>query len=583
MTATIRAADFVGTLGVNTHIDFAAYGYQNLSVVEAAINYLGLKNLRDSPQSPADVGANGTWLQVAMATGAKFDAYIPEGSPADMQASLNLMPQLASQSILTSIEGPNEEDDAYATGLGNTLAIAANFQKNNLWPLAQNLHLPVINMSFGAGWTAANGWIGDYGSVGDLANYATYGNAHIYPTSGQTPDSAIQRIDGLAKLADSTEPVVATEVGWDRNQGYSQQAVAKFVLDAAMDGIKNGNVKTYFYALFDDGAGSFGLMNQNGTPMPAGTALHNLTTLLADNAANASTFTTGSLSYTLSHTTGNDNSLLFEKSDGSWWISLWNEVDPGHNVVLTLANPAAEIKVFDPLAGTGPSADVAGASSVTVKLVDHPLLIEVLPSQVASPPPAAPPPQPPPLPPPPPPSTITLAPTDANPVVLDSNVTIVATAGNHMLFIGGTHDVATLTGGTETVQAYQGNNTITTGAGNDTIRIAGSGNVIDAGSGTNRIEDSGSGNTLVMPAKGRDDVFGYVIQNGDTIDFRAALKATGWNGQATTLANFLHVKMSGNDAIITISATASGATVGTMDLHDSGILSLSGLLAHAEI
>jgi hypothetical protein len=60
MTVMMRAADFIGTLGVNTHIDFAAYGYQNLSVVEASINYLGLKNLRDSPQSPGDVGPQGT-------------------------------------------------------------------------------------------------------------------------------------------------------------------------------------------------------------------------------------------------------------------------------------------------------------------------------------------------------------------------------------------------------------------------------------------------------------------------------------------------------------------------------------------
>jgi hypothetical protein len=51
MTTAMRAADFIGTLGVNTHIDFAAYGYQNLSVVESAINYLGLKNLRDSAGS----------------------------------------------------------------------------------------------------------------------------------------------------------------------------------------------------------------------------------------------------------------------------------------------------------------------------------------------------------------------------------------------------------------------------------------------------------------------------------------------------------------------------------------------------
>ena len=41
-----------------------------------------------------------------------------------------------------------------------------------------------------------------------------------------------------------------------------------------------------------------------------------------------------------------------------------------------------------------------------------------------------------------------------------------------MLFIG-THDAAILTGGTETVQAYQDYNTITTDKGNDTIRFAG--------------------------------------------------------------------------------------------------------------
>src|ERR1700704_6041000 len=150
MTTTIRAADFVGTLGVNTHIDFATYGYQNLSIVEASINYLGLKNLRDSPESTSDVGINGSWQQVATATGAKFDAYIPEGSLANMQASLNLMPQLASQGILNSIEGGNEEDDPYAATLGNTLIIAANFQ-HNVWTLGQQLNLPVINMSFGAG------------------------------------------------------------------------------------------------------------------------------------------------------------------------------------------------------------------------------------------------------------------------------------------------------------------------------------------------------------------------------------------------------------------------------------------------
>src|SRR5215472_8274283 len=85
----IRASMFIDTIGVNTHLDFAAYGYQNLAITEAAINYLGIKNLRDSAvysTSPA------LWLQVANATGAKFDDYISETSPSGMASDLSFVP-----------------------------------------------------------------------------------------------------------------------------------------------------------------------------------------------------------------------------------------------------------------------------------------------------------------------------------------------------------------------------------------------------------------------------------------------------------------------------------------------------------
>ena len=101
-----------------------------------------------------------------------------------------------------------------------------------------------------------------------------------------------------------------------------------------------------------------------------------------------------------------------------------------------------------------------------------------------------------------------------------------------MLFIGGTHDAATLTGGTEQVWAYQGYNTIVTGAGNDIINVAGTGNTLNGGAGTNTINESGGGNTIVMPAAGAglDEIFGYVVQNCDKFDFTAALKATAGMG-----------------------------------------------------
>ena len=42
--------------------------------------------------------------------------------------------------------------------------------------------LPVINMSFGSGWTAANNWHGDYDKVGNLSPFADYANAHTVGT-----------------------------------------------------------------------------------------------------------------------------------------------------------------------------------------------------------------------------------------------------------------------------------------------------------------------------------------------------------------------------------------------------------------
>src|SRR4051794_26975257 len=156
MAAAISTTAFIGTLGVNTHLDFFAYGYQNLSTVESAIRYLGLSNLRDSAQDPNDVTL---WQKVAQATGAKFDDYIGETSPAGMSVDLSYVTQLANLGLLNYLEGGNEEDDDYPASLGNTLAITAKFQQQ-VYTLGHQLGLPVINMSFGSGWTWENNWAG---------------------------------------------------------------------------------------------------------------------------------------------------------------------------------------------------------------------------------------------------------------------------------------------------------------------------------------------------------------------------------------------------------------------------------------
>src|SRR5882724_5783518 len=215
-STAISTNTVVNSIGVNTHIDFNKYGYQNLTTTEAAINYLGIKNLRDCANNPNDVGPNGTWQQVANATGAKFDDFMTEGSPASDMNDLGFAKQLASQGILNFIEGGNENDDAFAISQGNSLAWTASFQQQ-VFAAGQAAGLPVINMSFGAGWTAANNWHGDYDKVGNLSAFANFANAHTYPNVGQTPDSAIKQLNSDALLAAGSRPVIATEIGWNNS------------------------------------------------------------------------------------------------------------------------------------------------------------------------------------------------------------------------------------------------------------------------------------------------------------------------------------------------------------------------------
>ena len=222
MAIAISATEFIGSLGVNTHIDFAAYGYQNLAMVESNINYLGVKTIRDSAEVATDAQ---TWLQVAQATGAKFDDYIAETSPAGMQTDLGFVQQLAQKGVLASLEGGNEEDDSYPASLGNTLLTTAQFQ-HQVYALGQQLKLSVINMSFGAGWTAANNWQGDYGAVGDLSADTGYANAHTYPNPGQLPDETIRRMNGLAILAASTRPVISNTMSQAPAASYCSRSGA---------------------------------------------------------------------------------------------------------------------------------------------------------------------------------------------------------------------------------------------------------------------------------------------------------------------------------------------------------------------
>lgn len=386
---------FINSLGINTHVDFLNSPYSNITMVENSINYLGIKNLRDSPDMPADIGASGLWQKIANATGAKFDAFLREGSVAHMQSDLASVAALAPQGILNFIEGGDEEDDQMAVQQGNSLAAAASEQKQ-VYATGQKYGLPVINMSFGQGWSTSS--TGDYGKEGNLAAYTNYANAHTYAGTGNPPGSAIAALDSDAKLAAVGKPVITSEFGYYTTgsttdvSSVSQTVQAKYILDGVMDAYVQGDAKTYIYELLDeqsgDGAawGNFGLFTSSGAPKPAATALHNLTTLLADKGG---AFTPGTLGYSLSGTLSTDHTMLLEKSDGTFWLAIWNEARlsgpsspttitvPNHTVTLSLAATAGTVQIFDPMTGTSAQKSLSNVSTVSVSVPDHPILVEI--------------------------------------------------------------------------------------------------------------------------------------------------------------------------------------------------------------
>jgi len=103
------------------------------------------------------------------------------------------------------------------------------------------------------------------------------------------------------------------------------------------------------------------------------------------------------------------------------------------------------------------------------------------------------------------PTSVTIPQTQASTTVSLSQVSVVATAGDHMLFISGTGDTMKLSGGTNTVT------------------------------------DTGGSNTYVLPAagKGYDAFTSNVLTAKDTFDLHTALAATNWTGSTATLSNYL--------------------------------------------
>lgn len=392
------AQKLLNGFGVNTHIDEAAYQTMTLATVENCINRLGgIKLLRDAMANDSD---STWWTQVAQATNTAFICYIGQTDQTNFQTEFDRIGAMAA-TYIAAFEGCDEADTGQAEGYNETLAEAATFQQTVYSQGGQAYKVPTIQMSFGQGWST-NPNTGNYGTVGNLAAYADYGNIHFFTNNNPQLNWVFNNyVNNMASLPTPGKPVAVTEFGWIQQTGSSynscsEQTAAVYLLETIFVAWLYGCPYYIWRSLIDDVSGTpIGLFDSSGNARPSATAVANLFALLTDSGSNALTFTPGKLNYTLGSfpaQAGNacgGYQALFQKSDGSFWLVLWNEQtlnDSNGNdiavapvtITLTLGTQAVSATVYDPVTSTTPVQSESNVTTMSISLPARPILVKII-------------------------------------------------------------------------------------------------------------------------------------------------------------------------------------------------------------
>jgi hypothetical protein len=252
-TTAISTLDFVDSIGINTHLGYIGSSYSNLSLVERALEYLGVTSVRDV----APVSYMLSTYETLAALGIKFDL-IASNADASVNVSANLAQIVAlveaNPGSVIAIEGPNELNvpSNYVTYDGQS-ATSPTVADEIMQALYQGVEstpslaaIPIYNLSVSEG-TA--GWSTFESGLGNESAYVTAANAHVYYPNGEQPQTQLLYELPHAEEAVPGGPVVITETGYPTqgtggSGGVDQVTQARETLNALMDAYKDGVSQT---------------------------------------------------------------------------------------------------------------------------------------------------------------------------------------------------------------------------------------------------------------------------------------------------------------------------------------------------
>jgi hypothetical protein len=545
MSAPIRSSEFVGSIGVAAHLSLYGTPARAAQAV-SAVQYLGISGMRTT-FSAALVQPGGVADKLA-AAGVRFDVLM--GGAGALADSVGFAATFAKAHphSLAALEGPNEINNWPITfnglsgvkaGIAFTDALAG-MARSNPWLAGADIY------DFtGASRTAATS-----------ADAAGFTNIHPYPQRGAQPYDWLEHVVQAAAVPGKglviTEAGYTTTTGQAALEGVDPTVQAKLTLNLLADARLLGVAKTYLYQLSGTtAAGSidsgFGLFDAQLRAKPVATAIHNLTTILADPAADAGSFTPHALDYAISGLPEGAHSLLIEKAGGTYELMIWAEPDiwneaadaaiaaPASTVTVMLSG-SARLSVYDPLVSASAVAAAEG-NTISLAVSDHVMVVEIagLPAGAA-----------------------------VQPAKYDLPILLSATANADHLTGGGNDDVMSGMSGNDVLLGGGGDDRLTGGMGTDDLT---------GGSGADTFVFQTAQQSTVTQ---RDTIRDFGVAEGDRIDLaRIDANAKLGGDQAFALGGPAFTKVAGQ----LIQADSAEGLVVSGDLNGDGKADFALLLA----
>lgn len=377
-----RPADsFVGSVGVNTHFYYSDTPYvEDFPLVKQRLAELGVRHIRENI-APDDRPDQYRRLRELAAAGVKADLIL--GDPRNGISTLDHMLSVVKTELpnaLDAVEGPNEFN---AQGVSNWAEELREYQEHLYTAVKSDpslSSLTVIGPSI-TSWGAAE-------ELGEISGMLDVGCAHPY--TSRPPETVVtEALERSAQTA-GTKPAYTTETGYHTALNYkstseaflpvTEAAQAVYMPRAFLEQYRRGVSRTYSYELLDEfpdpklteRESNFGLLRNDLSKKPAFVALQNLIAILKDTE---SSFTPGSLDYSLGGNQEDLRQLLLQKHDGSFYLALWRAtsvwdaksqttLNPGApSISISFQQPIESVQLYAPNAASSLRSSISSPSS----------------------------------------------------------------------------------------------------------------------------------------------------------------------------------------------------------------------------